>query len=287
MTRVACIGEPMIEVSMRGDTAGIGVAGDTLNSAIYLKRSEPEIEVDYITRLGDDPFSMRIRDAMTDEDIGTEKIQIERGGSPGLYAISLSDTGERSFTYWRSASAARNLFSDGDFSPLEGYDLVYLSAISMAILPHSVRKTLIAHIKSADIPVAYDSNHRPKLWDSIEHAREVTNEFWGFCHIPLPSIDDEMELFAESEAAVIERTKTIHGVGALKRGEIGPLSIGEDVNQTYPPADEVIDTTAAGDSFNGGYLAARLRGMSQTASLLAGHKLAAKVVGYPGAIIPR
>ena len=287
MTRVACIGEPMIELSMRGNTASIGVAGDTLNSAIYLKRSAPEIEVDYITRLGDDPFSTRIRAAMAYEEIGTERIQTEPGGSPGLYAISLSDTGERSFTYWRSASAARNLFSDGDFSLLESYDLVYLSAISLAILPHSVRTALIAHLKSTNQVVAYDSNHRPKLWDDIGHARQITREFWEFCHIPLPSIDDEMALFSEVETDVIARTKTMHGVGALKRGEIGPLSIGENVDQAYSPAGKVVDTTAAGDSFNGGYLAARLQGMSQADSLRAGHDLAAVVVGYRGAIIPR
>ncbi len=287
MTRVACIGEAMIELSVQGNSANIGVAGDTLNTAIYLKRSAPEVHVDYITGLGDDPFSARIRTTMTAENIGTERIQIDPDRSPGLYAISLSDTGERSFTYWRSASAARNLFSDGDFSSLEGYDLVYLSAISLAILPHLVRMALIAHLKSAGLAVAYDSNYRPKLWDDIEHARHITSEFWGFCHIPLPSIDDEMELFAEAENVVIARTKLMHGVGALKCGGHGPRSIGEDVEQEYLPASKVVDTTAAGDSFNGGYLAARLRGLSQAASLRAGHDLAAKVVGNRGAIIPR
>ncbi len=287
MTRVVCIGEPMIELSMQGDTASIGVAGDTLNAAIYLKRCAPEIQVDYITRLGDDPFSMRIQDTMAEEQLGTEKIQIERGASPGIYAITLSEIGERSFTYWRSASAARNLFSDGDFSSLDAYDLVYLSAISLAILPHPVRLALIAHLKSAGLSVAYDSNHRPKLWDAPEHARQITRTFWEFCEIPLPSIDDEMALFAETEAQVIARTAAMRGLGALKRGESGPLSIGENVDQHYPPANRVIDTTAAGDSFNGGYLAARLRGLSQAESLLAGHNLAADVIGHRGAIIPK
>jgi 2-dehydro-3-deoxygluconokinase len=287
MTRVVCIGEPMIELSLQGDTASIGVAGDTLNAAIYLKRCAPEVEVDYITRLGDDPFSMRIRGAMADEQIGTEKIQIEHGGSPGIYAITLSKSGERSFTYWRSASAARNLFSDGDFSSLAGYDLVYLSAISLAILPHPVRLGLIEHLRATELPVAYDNNYRPRLWDDFESARQVTRAFWEFCHIPLPSIDDEMALFAESESEVIARTASMHRIGALKCGEKGPYSIGEKVDQHYPPASRVVDTTAAGDSFNGGYLAARLKGLSQAKSLLAGHNLAAEVIGHRGAIFPK
>jgi 2-dehydro-3-deoxygluconokinase len=50
---------------------------------------------------------------------------------------------------------------------------------------------------------------------------------------------------------------------------------------------EVLDTTAAGDSFNGGYLGALLSGKGQVAALEAGHVLAARVVQYRGAIIPK
>ena len=62
MTSIACIGEAMIELSMAGDDAQLGVAGDTLNTAIYLHRAAPGITVDYVTCLGDDPFSARIHD---------------------------------------------------------------------------------------------------------------------------------------------------------------------------------------------------------------------------------
>jgi 2-dehydro-3-deoxygluconokinase len=49
----------------------------------------------------------------------------------------------------------------------------------------------------------------------------------------------------------------------------------------------VVDTTAAGDSFNGAYLAALLAGGSEADCLAGGHAMAAKVIGHPGAIIPR
>ncbi len=48
-----------------------------------------------------------------------------------------------------------------------------------------------------------------------------------------------------------------------------------------------VDTTAAGDSFAAGYLAARLRGEAPAAAARAGHRLAAVVITHPGAIIPR
>lgn len=290
MTRVACIGEAMIELSMRGSTANVGVAGDTLNTAIYLKRAAPDVQVDYVTCLGDDPFSGQIRDFIAAQGIGCEAIQTIAGKSPGLYAITTTDDGERSFTYWRSASAARDMFQVGDscdFSALAAYDLVYLSGITMAILPPHVRQALIHWLQNAPVRVAYDSNYRPKLWENQQTAQEATRAMWSRCDIALPSIDDEMVLFDETETQVARRFDTYQGGGALKRGDLGPLSLGEPVEQTYAAAPKVVDTTAAGDSFNGGYLGAVLTGRTQAEALRAGHDCAARVVQHRGAIIPK
>jgi 2-dehydro-3-deoxygluconokinase len=49
---------------------------------------------------------------------------------------------------------------------------------------------------------------------------------------------------------------------------------------------DVVDTTAAGDSFAAAYLAARLA-QAEPAAARAGHRLAGAVVRYRGAIIPR
>jgi 2-dehydro-3-deoxygluconokinase len=51
------------------------------------------------------------------------------------------------------------------------------------------------------------------------------------------------------------------------------------------PAPEVVDTTAAGDSFNAGYLARRLAGGTVGEALAAGSTLAARVVGGRGALV--
>lgn len=286
MTRIACIGEAMIELSMAGDDAQVGVAGDTLNTAIYLHRSAPALSVDYITCVGDDPFSDRIVDFIVRQGISTSQIQHIAGASPGLYAITTTPDGERSFTYWRNDAAARQLFGNLNFDLLAQYDAVYLSGISMAILPQSVRSALVDWLRNAPVQVIYDSNYRPRLWDSTQNARQITTALWDRADIALPSIDDEMALFGESAQDVTTRFATHTGTGALKRGDAGPLSLGEPVDQNYPAAQNVIDTTAAGDSFNGGYIGALLSGQSQAAALMAGHRLAAKVVQNRGAIMP-
>ena len=288
--KVAAIGEAMIELAMTGiETAHVGVAGDTLNTAIYIKRSAPEISVDYITRLGSDPFSQRIRDFIAAEHIGTGQIETDPNGSPGLYAITTDERGERSFTYWRGQSAARSMFQTDNgpcFDALAGYDLLYLSGITLAILPATTRTALLEWLRQFAGRVAFDGNYRPRLWESAEVALATMNALWDRADVALPSIDDEMALQAESHEAVITRFRALRATGAVKCGEDGPISLGEPVTQDYPAAPHVVDTTAAGDSFNGGYLAAYLQGKNQSECLLAGHALASRVIGHRGAIIP-
>ena len=287
MKRIACIGEAMIELSMDGDQAHLAVAGDTLNTAIYLKRSSPDITVDYVTCLGQDTFSKRIEEFIAANDLGHANIQRIAHKSPGLYAINTAPDGERSFTYWRGDSAARQMFLDADFRVLEQFDGLYLSGITLAILPQNIRLALLEWLHTVQVQVIFDSNYRPYLWEDCAMAQKIIAAFWQRADISLPSIDDEMDVFGETEAQVAQRFFTQAKSGALKRGARGPLSLGESVDAQYKPVTEVLDTTAAGDSFNGGYLGALLSGKGQAAALQAGHAMAARVVQYRGAIIPK
>lgn len=297
MTSVLCIGEGMVELSLsseRPDMAGLGFAGDTLNTAIYLKRSAPELTVRYATKLGRDTLSDRMMTLMQDEALDTSLVFRSDALLPGLYAIHTDAMGERTFTYWRENSAARQLMvmpglTEAD---LVGHDLVFLSAISLAILPSDDRSRLLDWLKNyraAGGQVAFDSNHRPALWPSADTARETVEAMWQQTDIALPSVDDECALFGDSgEDAVMNRLRNL-GVksGALKRGQLGPRALDGSASPACDPVEKVVDSTAAGDSFNAGYLAARLAGATETDALLAGHTMAAKVLQYRGAIVPR
>lgn len=297
MTRVACIGEAMIELALdpNGAQARVGVAGDTLNTAIYLKRSAPSLDVAFVTRLGRDAFSDRIEGCVTSEGLDTSAIERDPDRGPGLYAITTDARGERSFTYWRDNSAARRLFQSGagtDFSVLDDFDVVYLSAITLAILPDPVRLEFCnwaTGFRGAGGRIVFDSNYRPRLWASVDEARARIAGLWSICDIALPSADDEAALTGDATVQDTQARLAVLGVhdGALKRGEAGPISLSAPVEQTYPRATNVVDTTAAGDSFNGAYLAARLTGADQATALSAGHDLALRVIGHRGAITPR
>ena len=288
--RVACVGEAMIELNIDNPGRQIGFAGDTLNTAIYLARSAGDAaEVEFVSRIGRDAMSDRMAQFIRSEGVGTSQLVRHPDRLPGVYAIAVDAQGERSFSYWRNQSAARTLFEDG-FAQLDGFDTIYLSGITLAILPPEVRRSLLAHLAAHPAQIVFDSNYRPRLWESPEVARATTEAAWRVADIGLPSIDDEMALFGDTdEAAALTRLRS-YGLtrGALKRGAKGPLPLNPTVSTThpYPGAPTVVDTTAAGDSFNGAYLAALITGKTEEAALRAGHDMAIRVIGQPGAIIP-
>ncbi len=303
--RVLCVGEAMAELVLGNDDVppAIGFAGDTMNTAVYLKRLLGEnTELCYVTVIGNDTLSNRLLNLLEAESINTAHVERSDKRLIGLYSITTDEAGERTFNYWRDRSAARTLFqssSDLDFSALSGAEMVYLSAISLAILPANVRMEFLKELdrlrKDTDLTVVFDSNYRPILWESQEEAQRVVAATYKITDIALPSIDDEQMLFDDvDEAAVLKRLMS-YGIkrGALKRGEEGPLSLSSEIDPTMREIDlndtspvQVIDTTAAGDSFNAGYLSAVLSGHDEQAAMRAGHACSTRVIGHRGAIIP-
>lgn len=297
---ILIIGEPMVELSgidMTGGQAGIGFAGDTLNTAVYLTRALGKARpIDYLTVLGTDRFSAGMIGWMQAEGIGTHRIGRHPDRLPGIYAIEVDDRGERSFHYWREQSAARTLFDDGMpvDDALADAAVVYLSGITLAILSEAARSRLIEacrRLKAAGRVVVFDSNHRPRLWQGDDQARAAFAAMWQATTIGLPSADDEARLYpGETPHEILERIAAC-GVGeiVLKRGAAKPLlwQGGQVRAIATRPATNVVDTTAAGDSFNAGYLHARLTGAAPEKAVLAGHALATRVIAHPGAIMPR
>lgn len=290
------IGEVMAEIRTEGKGFALGFAGDSYNTAVYAAREMREPgAVAYLTRVGSEPLSRAFVKQAAEEGIDVSHVAVDPDRHIGIYSVSTDAHGERSFHYWRSESAARRLFAVEEkpiFMP--DADIIYLSGITLAILTSAARHRLVEVLisrQSAGAKIAFDSNYRPKLWENAAAARRTMQAIWDITNIALPSIDDEMALFGDlTEAAVIERFARRDWDGiAIKRGMRGPVSPGLDpkAHPDFPPAAKVTDTTAAGDSFNGGYLAAFVAGKVEAERLAAGHALAARVVGAPGAIIPR
>jgi 2-dehydro-3-deoxygluconokinase len=302
MTRVATVGECMIELRHTdAETLKLGFGGDTLNTAVYLARvgRAAGIRVDYVTALGDDAYSGAMLAAWQAEGLGIDLVARLSGRLPGLYIIRTDARGERSFTYFRSAAAARDMLRDGRdvrlAERLAGYACVYLSGVTLSILDDGQRRSLLAildGLRRSGTQVAFDSNYRPIGWPHVDAARIWMTEAFRRCDFAMPTLEDEERLHGDAGAAAcLDR---LRGLGVreivLKQGAAGSLvwSANDRAVTRIAPATvpRVVDTTAAGDSFNAGYLFGRLRGLDPVTSAGIGSRLAGAVIQHPGAIIP-
>lgn len=294
-------GECMVELRSEGGTQMRRAwGGDTLNTAVYLARlAYGRFSVGYATRLGlGDPFSKEMLADWKNEGIDTTWTSVDAARLPGLYAIEVDALGERRFHYWRSESAARHYFDDAQ-TPLEArageIDLFHLSGISLAILDEVARQRVFRvmdAVRAHGGRVAFDNNYRPHLWRDKDAANVAYAEAFARTDIALITLDDELARQGGTDVAA-----ALAGISALpcaekvvKRGAQPVLVFGAGaapLEIAVPRVACVVDTTAAGDSFAAGYLAARLEGLAAERAAAAGNRLAGAVIGQPGAIISR
>ncbi|UKH18556.1 sugar kinase [Actinobacillus pleuropneumoniae] len=301
MKKLALLGECMIELN--GEPFGQmrqTYGGDTLNTATYLARvSTPEqIQVCYVSALGTDKLSQGMLAYWQADGIDTQWVLKDEQRSPGLYLIQLDKQGERTFLYWRNQSAARYLLQHSNFpqvlSELDSVDMIYLSGISLAILPENDRKLLItslAKLKQAGVEIAFDSNFRPKLWESLEQAQACYRELLPLVDVALVTFDDEAMLWRDEDEQQTIARLSAYGIAKIivKQGSRGAV-VCEHLQQTFVPTipvEHVVDTTSAGDSFNAGFLAGYLQGKPLAVCCRQGNQLAGIVIQHKGAIIDK
>lgn len=304
MKQIALIGECMIELN--GKPFGEmhqNFGGDSLNSAVYLSRiMSPDVQVHYVSVMGNDPLSDGIVQRWQDEGINTEMVLRDDVRQPGLYLIQLDEDGERTFLYWRNQSAASYMMQHSQFDlvaeKLEHMDMVYLSGISLAILPKQDRRKLLNLLKllaNKGVKIAFDSNFRPALWPQDEEWKTVKNtysELLSFCDIALLTFDDEQEIWGDKSTDEALNRLATSGVSkvVLKLGIEGCMfryfSQLENLTISTTPVENVVDTTSAGDSFNAGFLSGYLKALSPAECCVRGNQLAGVVIQHKGAIVP-
>lgn len=297
--RVALFGECMLE--LQGEAFGTmrqAFGGDTLNTAVYLARcAGPAVRATYATGLGEDRLSDGLVQRWQAEGLDVGLVRRVHGRTPGLYLIEVDASGERTFSYWRDQSAAKAYF-DAPQTPLEEaagrLDALYLSGISLAILPPAGRERLLALMRAMQARgalVAFDNNYRPRLWAEPEEARHWYAQAYAASSLAMITADDEQALHAlpALEDAVTRALALPTPEVVVKRGRLATLvRAGQAPVAEVPTLDvKPVDTTAAGDSFAGAYLAARLAGRSPQEAAARGNQLAARVIQHRGALIPR
>lgn len=300
MKKLLGIGECMVELSSAGDEGlmRLSFAGDVLNTLWYAQRRfvEPNMEwnAGFFSAVGEDPMSDQMLSFLNSAKIDTSGVRRIANRRPGLYMIHL-DGAERSFTYWRDTSAARLLAADPAFlfEQIEHAEVLYFSGITLAILSPADRAHLLGALKSASKAsktVAFDPNIRPALWADDSEMREAVTAAAACSTLVLPSFDDEAACFGdENPAATALRYQSAgSSVVIVKNGPGDVLIADGDQRQTLdtPPVEKPIDTTGAGDSFNGAFLAEYVSSGDLVSSTRAAQACSAQVICYYGALMP-
>ncbi len=302
MPSLLVIGECMMELRALAvgglDSSGFehAFAGDTYNSAVYAKRWHPSITARIFTAVGNDVISASMLNTWQKEGIDYDHVPRSRDLHPGIYAISTSEEGERSFIYWREQSAAKQMMklleAQGGVTTLPEVDYLYFSGISLGILSDSDKHELLEmtqHLRSQGTKVAFDPNYRPKMWRNAKHAREWMDKAYRCCDIAFPGLDDHETLYKQTNHQAIHEYLSEFEITeiVIKCNEAGVFGFGADgilVHQPFEPAPKQVDSTAAGDSFAGIYLSCRLMGVDMAKSIEDATAVARMVVQHKGAI---
>ena len=244
MKTIAIIGECMIELN--GTPFGTmqqTYGGDTLNTATYLARNTARdtLRVDYISALGTDPLSREMRVRWEADGIDTRHVHTDPAHSPGLYLIQLDADGERTFLYWRNNSAARHLLQQPAWpqtaAALANYDHLYLSGISLAILPPADREHLIDILNTSRVPITFDGNYRPALWKDPAETRTAYARLLPHVQLALMTWDDEQALWGDADPEAAIRRLQQAGVReiVLKNGAAARRRPSRQLRTRQPP----------------------------------------------------
>ncbi len=290
------IGECMVELSPDGmGKLDLGFAGDTFNTVWYMRQLlPPSFEISYLSAVGDGELSDQMIAFIDDAGILTDRISRIEGLNVGLYMIH-THKGERRFSYWRENSAARKLAVDIDHlnAAMDGFGLVFFSSITIAILAPNDRQNLYEALTLArgnGSKIIFDPNLRPALWQNNQTMCEEVIRFAECANIVLPSYDDEAQYFGDESPNETLARYLAYGAElvVVKNGANKIFAGGASqpiIEFTPERLDNPVDTTAAGDGFNAGFLSEFIKTDNFELAIGAGAELSAKVIGKRGALV--
>lgn len=260
MSDVLCFGEALID--MRGEQGECGVqylpqpGGAPANVAVGVARLGGH--AGFAGQVGNDVFGQTIARKLAGYGVDTSLLSLSDSALTALAMVSLDEQGERSFSFYRNATA--DLLYRADQLPGHALSTARIFHLcSNTLTEAAIRDTsqlLVARARKAGCLVSFDVNFRPGLWPSPEQAPEVIGQLARQADIVKFSREELGQLYGERADAMV-RDLQDQGIPLVVISD-GPGTLhafaGEEHLQVEPPMVEAIDTTAAGDSFVAGLL---------------------------------
>lgn len=288
--QIVCLGEPLLEFNqVKGQPYYLpGHGGDTSNCAIAAARQGAA--VGYVTQVGVDEFGDSFLRLWAEENVDVSQVNRHPAAHTGIYFVTHNERGH-AFTYLRSGSAASRM-RDADVPEayIAGAEILHVSAISQAISASATDAVFraIGIARENGTRVSYDSNLRLKLWP-LDRARAITHEAMRQCDIALPGMEDALLLTGlKAPEAVVDFYLDLGAeTVALTLGEAGTLVATRNQRERVPGYPlTAVDATAAGDTFDGAFLAELAAGRDPFAAARYANAAAALSTQGYGAVTP-
>ncbi len=214
----------------------------------------------FIGKVGCDTFGEFLRDTLVKVGINTDSLVMTKDYFTTLAFVTLSDNGERSFSFARTMSADVML-SEDDINEEAVKNTRILHIGTLSLTHESARRATVKALdiaKKNGVYISVDPNLRLPLWESEDKAREAIRFVLGYADIVKIS-DYEVEFLCRG-CTLEEGALKLYGEYSPKImfvtcGKDGAFCVkdGKIVKESGFEADTV-DTTGAGDSFCGASL---------------------------------
>ncbi|OPJ60586.1 carbohydrate kinase family protein [Clostridium oryzae] len=213
----------------------------------------------FIGKLGNDAFGDFLIETLKSVEVNTNHVFRTSKANTALAFVSLMDSGERDFSFYRNPSA--DMFLDQcEISPqwFKSGDILHFCSVSLVDAP--VRMAHIAAISAVKEKggfISFDPNIRLPLWQDHEEYKRVIRSFVEYADIIKVS-EDELEFitgFSDEEKAIAWFLNFNVKILIITRGKDGVSAFYKGYKVTVNGYKvKAVDTTGAGDSFIGAFL---------------------------------
>lgn len=248
------------------DSFSVSIAGAEYNVAVGLARLGHTPA--YCTRLGFDPLGERILRGMRQNHIATDLVMQTETAVTGFMMKSSTDQGDPDIAYYRKGSAASRITThDIDALDLYGCERLHVTGIFPAVSASALAATkrLISRAKALELPVSFDPNLRPQLWESEKKMVATLNSLAEGVETVLPGLGEGGILTGRNTPEGV--AEFYHDLGVknvvVKLGKEGAYFSEKGGQSGFSPAFPVrkkVDTVGAGDGFAAGVISALAEG---------------------------
>ena len=291
--KIILLGEPMglFMADEIGELSGVqhftaSIAGAEYNVAVGLARLGHQPL--YCTRLGFDPLGEKILAGLRENGISTDLVTQAEGEVTGLMLKGFTHRGDPDIAYYRKGSAASRISPhDIDKLDLFGCERLHVTGIFPAVSDSALAavKRLISRAAALDMPISFDPNLRPQLWESEKKMISTLNALAEGAETVLPGISEGKLLTGEASPEGIAEWYHRRGVKnvIVKLGTDGAYFSEKGGKSGISPAfpvKEVVDTVGAGDGFAAGVLSALAEGETLEEAAFRGNVMGAVQVAH-------